>query len=96
MNPFVNLLEKSGDEQVLPPPNGQPTPAVLAFQTKKTPAQRQLISQKPSEINDFLVDVAYYGYRYYDPVTGRWPSRDPIEERGGDNLYAFVRYGPGT
>ncbi|MBK1832867.1 hypothetical protein JIN78_02235, partial [Roseibacillus ishigakijimensis] len=19
----------------------------------------------------------YYGYRYYDPVTGRWPSRDP-------------------
>ena len=26
----------------------------------------------------------------YDPVTGRWPSRDPIEERGGINLYAFV------
>ncbi len=26
----------------------------------------------------------------YDPVTGRWPSRDPIEERGGVNLYAFV------
>jgi RHS repeat-associated protein len=20
----------------------------------------------------------YYGYRYYDPVTGRWPSRDPL------------------
>jgi RHS repeat-associated protein len=34
--------------------------------------------------------VAYYGYRYYDPVTGRWPSRDPIEERGGVNLYGFV------
>ena len=31
----------------------------------------------------------YYGYRYYDPVTGRWPSRDPIEERGGTNLYGF-------
>jgi RHS repeat-associated protein len=24
--------------------------------------------------------LRYYGYRYYDPVTGRWPSRDPIEE----------------
>ena len=24
--------------------------------------------------------MAYYGYRYYDPKTGRWPSRDPIEE----------------
>jgi RHS repeat-associated protein len=32
----------------------------------------------------------YYGYRYYDPLTGRWPSRDPIEEDGGVNLYAFV------
>ena len=32
----------------------------------------------------------YYGYRYYDPVTGRWPSRDPIGERGGINLYGMV------
>ena len=33
-----------------------------------------------------------YQYRYYDydPLTGRWPSRDPIAERGGVNLYAFV------
>ena len=36
-------------------------------------------------------DLTYYGYRYYDPVTGRWPSRDPIGERGGVNLYGFVR-----
>jgi hypothetical protein len=34
--------------------------------------------------------VTHYGYRYYDLVTGRWPSRDPIEERGGVNLYGFV------
>ena len=34
--------------------------------------------------------VAYYGYRYYDPQTGRWPSRDPIGEDGGVNLYGFV------
>jgi RHS repeat-associated protein len=34
--------------------------------------------------------VRYYGYRYYDPVTGRWPSRDPIGERGGANLYGMV------
>ena len=32
----------------------------------------------------------YYGFRYYDPVTGRWASRDPIEEEGGLNLYGFV------
>jgi uncharacterized protein RhaS with RHS repeats len=34
--------------------------------------------------------VSFYGYRYYDPMTGRWPSRDPIEEEGGINLYGFV------
>ena len=34
--------------------------------------------------------MAYYGYRYYDPQTGRWPSRDPIEEEGGVNLYLFA------
>ena len=31
------------------------------------------------------------GYRYDDPVIGRWPSRDPIGERGGVNLYGMVR-----
>ena len=34
--------------------------------------------------------VPDYNYRYYDPLTGRWPSRDPIEEKGGVNLYGFV------
>jgi RHS repeat-associated protein len=31
--------------------------------------------------------LVYYGYRFYNPETGRWLSRDPIEERGGVNLY---------
>lgn len=34
--------------------------------------------------------VHHYGYRYYDPVTGTWPSRDPIYEVGGINIYSFV------
>jgi RHS repeat-associated protein len=34
--------------------------------------------------------VTFYTYRYYDSLTGRWPSRDPIEEEGGINLYGFV------
>ena len=38
--------------------------------------------------------VADYGYRYYDPLTGRWPSRDPIGEMGGTNLYGFVSNSP--
>jgi RHS repeat-associated protein len=44
-------------------------------------------STKPQ---DLVTGLYYYGYRYYDPLTGRWPSRDPIGERGGVNLYGFV------
>jgi RHS repeat-associated protein len=32
----------------------------------------------------------YYGYRFYDPPFHRWLNRDPIQEWGGANLYAFV------
>jgi RHS repeat-associated protein len=33
-------------------------------------------------------------YRAYDPQSGRWLSRDPIEELGGINLYAYVGGNP--
>ncbi|WP_435893604.1 RHS repeat-associated core domain-containing protein [Oceaniferula spumae] len=36
----------------------------------------------------------FYGYRYYDPVTGSWINRDPIGEQGGINLYSFVNNRP--
>lgn len=39
-------------------------------------------------------DFYYYGYRYYLPRLGRWVNRDPIEEGGGLNLYAFVGNSP--
>jgi hypothetical protein len=34
--------------------------------------------------------VRFYGFRYYDPETGRWPNRDPMGENGGINLYGFA------
>lgn len=34
--------------------------------------------------------LIHYNYRLYDPVYGRWINRDPIEEKGGINLYGFV------
>jgi RHS repeat-associated protein len=43
-----------------------------------------------TKLADPETGLYYYGYRYYDPMTGRWPSRDPIGEKGGANLYCFV------
>jgi RHS repeat-associated protein len=37
-----------------------------------------------------------YGYRYYLPKLGRWPSRDPIEEIDFCNLYLFIYNIPTT
>lgn len=43
---------------------------------------------------DSAVGLNYYGFRYYATKTGRWLSRDPIEESGGYNLYWFVNNSP--
>jgi RHS repeat-associated protein len=45
---------------------------------------------KTTENQRFCGVATYYGYRYYTPQTGRWINRDPIEEKGGANLYGFV------
>jgi RHS repeat-associated protein len=34
--------------------------------------------------------LSEYQYRKYSPVMGRWLARDPIEEEGGENIFAFV------
>jgi len=44
-----------------------------------------------SEYYDGETSLVYYNYRYYSPILGRWLSRDPIEEKGGWNLYGMVR-----
>jgi RHS repeat-associated protein len=43
---------------------------------------------------DAASGLYYYGFRYYNPSTGRWPSRDPIQENGGINLYGYVGNNP--
>ena len=46
-------------------------------------------------IYDADTGLVLFGWRSYDPVTGRWTSRDPIAFKGGDpNLYAYVRSDP--
>lgn len=47
-------------------------------------------STKPLDNEIANAPLYYYGYRFYDPGTGRWPSRDPIGEDGGLNLYGMA------
>jgi RHS repeat-associated protein len=43
-----------------------------------------------AKYTDGETGLIYYGYRYYQPNTGRWLSRDPLGEEGGLNLFNFV------
>ena len=44
------------------------------------------LSQTPflfsTKFYDWETGLYYYGHRYYNPSTGRWPFRDPIGEAG--------------
>ena len=43
------------------------------------------------EYADDELGLVYYNYRHLNPADGRWINRDPIQEQGGWNLYAFIR-----
>ena len=43
-----------------------------------------------SEYADDALGLVYYNYRHYEPVTGRWLRRDPVDERGVVWLYQIV------
>jgi len=47
-----------------------------------------------SEQYDADLALVYYNYRYYNPQTARWHSRDPMEERGSSLLYGFCGNDP--
>jgi len=63
-----------------------------------------LIKIKTPSIRDFKVPFGFagglydrdtklihFGFREYDPFTGRWTAKDPILFAGGDtNLYGYV------
>ncbi len=61
----------------------------------KTRPVNRLPAPQPRRENGHVYDetasgMLFYGFRYYDPETGRWLNRDPIEELGGMNLFGFV------
>ncbi len=47
-----------------------------------------------SKYYDPETQLYYFGFRHYDPATCRWLNRDPLEESGGLNLYAYCNGDP--
>lgn len=43
----------------------------------------------------WLLAIAH-AHAFYNPQSGRWLNRDPIEENGGLNLHNFVQENPIT
>jgi RHS repeat-associated protein len=64
-------------------PNGAPTKSVGSRATWTDFRYGGLFYHQTS-------DLYLATHRAYDPVVGRWLSRDPIGEKGGYNLYAYV------
>ena len=50
--------------------------------------------QFSTKYTDQETELDYYGYRYYNASAGRWISRDPQDENGGENLYGLVQNSP--
>ena len=47
-----------------------------------------------TKFTDDESDFLYYGYRYYNPSTGTWFSRDPLGEEAGASPYTFTGNSP--
>ncbi len=58
--------------------------------TSREPQSEKVRTSKKPKATNFLSET---GVRYYSPELGRWLNRDPIEERGGLNVYGFVGNG---
>ncbi|PNC24977.1 hypothetical protein CXU19_03495 [Akkermansia muciniphila] len=43
------------------------------------------------EFSDDELGLVYYNYRHLNPFDGRWINRDPIQEKGGWNLYRIIK-----
>ena len=70
----------------------------LIAQYKCTSTANATLSRLPfgfsTKYTDKETGQIYYIQRYYDPVTGRWLTKDPIGEKGGINQYEMLHNYP--
>jgi RHS repeat-associated protein len=90
-NGNVTMLVGSGSPSVKAYYKYDPFGQTLASGGSLVSANSMRFSSKPVMGSSGLY---YYGYRFYDPSSQRWPNRDPLGEEGGLNLYAYVDNDP--
>jgi len=87
---------------VIPPPNGPSEPNSAHYEYgpfgEVLRATGPMAAANPfrfsTKFQDDETGLLHYGYRYYNPSTGRWNSRDPADEDDQENLYGFVFNAP--
>ena len=81
-----------------PPESGQFTAPVRPTPPKPRNPSNSMVSNrlKRRAADGKRVRVPDYTYRYYDPQTGRWASREPLGEQASVNLMAYIWNDPIT
>jgi integrase/recombinase XerD len=92
VRPATAARGDDSDRQDEDPPAGSAPVQPKGPDSPQTPKNGEALAANDLQSSPGM-QVAWYGYRYYDPVTGRWPSRDPIGERGGKNIYCMLENG---
>lgn len=46
------------------------------------------------KFHDREIDLMYFGHRYYDASSGKWLTRDPLQEKPGPNMFMFCNNDP--
>lgn len=81
---LVNATDKSTAARYDYSPFGEPIRETGLF-------ARQNPFRFSTKFSDDESGLIYYGYRYYNPISGRWISRDSSGEVNGLHLYGFCR-----
>lgn len=86
-NGNVGLVLKASDSAVVASydydPFGKPVQVVGSYATSNPLSFGSAYRDKETQL-------LYYGFRYYEPGSGKWLSKDPLAENGGLNLYSFL------
>ena len=70
-------------------------PGLRRRQTIREAAEPVHVRGQAELLPDTEVELYFAGARYYDPLDGRWLSKDPNRfEAGDENLYRYVQNNP--